>query len=185
MHTKDVYQPFAHIDSNRLVFGVLVHHRDNTFEKVELFSMKENNKKLFTQAMHFEGMRLHESDVDSVLYGGVVTSVLTVSKHPRDIKLFSPNLYFEVAEYKDYDAMSVVLAGHELEQKAHVDGDAIHAEYVRPMRSLLTSALVEHDGVYTIFDHCLSDFLNEADMEIKEYITRWNQSKLQKKLFAA
>lgn len=185
MHIRDVYQPFAHIDANRLAFGVLVHHQDNTFEQVEMFSMKEDNRKLFSEAMRFEGMRLHESDVDNALYGGVITSVLTVTKHPRDIKLFSSNLYFEIAEHESYNTPSVVLTDQELEQKAYVDSDAIHAEYVRPMRSLLAVVFAENDGVYTIFDHCLSDFLNEADMEIREYIARWNKSKLQKPLFVA
>lgn len=170
MYMQCIYQPFAQISAKRLVFGVLVHHRDGTFEQVELFSMAEDNRKMFTQAMRFEGMKLHESEIDSVLNSGVLTSVLAVSKSPRRrAALFSPSLYFEVV-----GAERLVLSDYELEQEMGVDSRLVHAECVRSMRSLLCDAVQESDGVYMILDHCLSDFLDEANMEIREYIARWN-----------
>jgi len=190
MYVHSIYQPFVSIKVGNLTFGTLVHHNDGCFAKMELFSMLEDNRHMFSQVMRFEGAKLDEFNAANAIRNDIVMPLLVVNNNPhRCATLFSPNMYFGTRESADQDAPETVFTENELnsyicnnenmsETASLVAEKYIHRHYARSAGAVLTNAFDDNNDVYLIYSHCLSDFLDEAELEMKEYIRRWNGKKV-------
>ena len=189
MYIQNIYRPFTSIRFGHFEFGTLVHRSDGRMQRVGLFSMTEDNRRLLSQATRIEGAKIHETDVSNIVRNNITMPVLAVSKGLRRVvTLFSSNIYFGLCDDSDMDMTEIVCAAHELGAYAHehtaknsqplVTEDHIRSQYAKSTRLLLEDAFVNNTAVYVIYNHCLSDFLDEAELEIKEYIARWNRKSL-------